>query len=138
MGETAQAAELTRALAAAGVQAAIAAYTRALDTGRPDEIAELFRADGVAEIAGQGVFEGRDAIRAAYAGFAPTRPQLHLVGNTVLTSWSAREAAATSDVAFFSRGGSGWALRLVGRYDDVLRLDGGAWRFLRRTMTVLP
>jgi ketosteroid isomerase-like protein len=123
---------------AAAVQGAIAAYAQALDTGRTDDIAELFWSDGVAEIAGIATFEGQDAIREGYAGFAPTQPQLHLVANTVVTSWSEKEATAISDLAFFQRGESGWAVQLVGRYDDTLRRQDGEWRFQRRVTTFLP
>jgi ketosteroid isomerase-like protein len=128
----------TEASVAAGIQAAIAAYAQALDAGRTDDIVELFCPDGVAEIAGFGTFEGHDAIRAGYAGFVPTRPQLHLVGNTVITSWTEDEATATSNLALFHRGGSGWAVRLVGRYDDTLHRHGGGWRFHRRVTTFVP
>jgi uncharacterized protein (TIGR02246 family) len=121
----------------AGVQAAVAAYAHALDAGRIEEVVELFCPDGVAEIAGQGLFEGREAIRAAYAGFVPSRPQLHLTGNTVVTSWSDGEATAVSNLAFLSRGEPGWAVRLVGRYDDTLHRHDGGWRFHRRVTTFL-
>ena len=125
----------TEASVAAGVHAAIAAYSHALDAGRTDDIAELFAPDGVAEIAGVGSFAGRDAIRAAYAGFAPTQPQLHLVANTVITSWTDDEATAVSNLAFFQRGDTGWAVQLVGRYDDTLRRHDGTWLFQRRVTT---
>jgi ketosteroid isomerase-like protein len=120
---------------ATGVYATIAAYAHALDAGRTDDIVELFCPDGVAEIAGSGTFEGHDAIRAGYAGWAPQQPQLHLVGNTVITSWTGDEATATSSLVLFHRGGSGWAVRLVGRYDDTLHRHDGGWRFRRRVTT---
>ncbi|KOU59312.1 hypothetical protein ADK57_33650 [Streptomyces sp. MMG1533] len=122
----------------AAVQSAIAAYAQALDAGRTDDIAELFWSDGVAEIAGIATFEGQDAIREGFAGFAPTSPQLHLTGNTVVTSWSEKEATAVSNLAFFQRGEAGWAVQLVGRYDDTLRRQDGEWRFQRRVTTFLP
>ncbi|MFF2852846.1 nuclear transport factor 2 family protein [Streptomyces sp. NPDC058001] len=128
----------TEASVAAGVQAAIAAYAHALDAGRNDDIAELFQPEGVAEIAGVATFEGRDAIRAGYAAFAPTRPQLHLVANTVITSWTEDEATAVSNLAFFQRDDSGWAVQLVGRYDDTLRRHDTTWLFQRRVTTFLP
>ncbi|MFE7934947.1 nuclear transport factor 2 family protein [Streptomyces sp. NPDC057456] len=123
---------------AAGVEAAVAAYAQALDAGRNDDIAELFVPDGVAEIAGVATFEGRDAIREGYAAFAPTRPQLHLTANTVVTSFTGDEATAVSNLAFLQRGESGWAVQLVGRYDDTLRRVDGTWRFSRRVTTFLP
>lgn len=128
----------TEASVTAGVHAAIAAYAQALDAGRNDDVAELFVPDGVAEIAGMATFEGQDAIREGYAAFAPTQPQLHLVANTVVTSFSEDEATAVSNLAFFQRGESGWAVQLVGRYDDALRRHDGAWKFQRRVTTFLP
>lgn len=76
----------TGASVAANVHAAIAAYAQALDAGRVDDLTDLFWPDGVAEIAGVGTYEGQEAIREGYAAFAPTRPQLHLTANTVVTS----------------------------------------------------
>ncbi|WP_327312930.1 nuclear transport factor 2 family protein [Streptomyces sp. NBC_01235] len=128
----------TDASVAAAVQSAVAAYAHALDANRIDDLVELFHPDGVAEIAGVGTFEGHDAIRQGYAAFAPTRPQLHLVGNTVVTSATEDEATAVSNLAFFQRGDSGWAVQLVGRYDDTLRRKDGEWRFQRRVTTFLP
>jgi hypothetical protein len=127
----------TEASVRAGVQGAIAAYAQALDAGRVDDLVDLFTPDGLSEIAGVGTFEGHDALRAAYAGFVPKRPQLHLVSNTVITSWTNDEATATSDLAFFSRGSAGWAVRIIGRYDDTLRRHDGVWRFRRRVTTFL-
>jgi uncharacterized protein (TIGR02246 family) len=129
---------------AAGVHAVIAAYAQALDTDRPDDVAELFCPDGVAEIAGVSTFEGRAAIRAGFAAFTPSRPQLHLVANTVITAPiaptadSADSATATSDLAFFRRGKAGWTVELVGRYQDTLHLVAGVWRFHHRVTTFRP
>ncbi|MFC4499543.1 MULTISPECIES: nuclear transport factor 2 family protein [Streptomyces] len=127
----------TEASVAANVQAAIAAYAQALDTGRMDDLAEMFWPDGVAEIAGIGTFEGQEAIRKGYAAFAPAQPQLHLTANTVVTSWTEDEATAVSNLAFFQRGEAGWAVLLVGRYDDTLTRRDGVWRFQRRVTTFL-
>lgn len=124
--------------ASVGIHAAIAAYAQALDTGRVDDLVELFTPDGVSEIAGMATFEGHDQLRAGYANFVPEQPQLHLAGNTVITSWSADEARAVSNLAFFQRDESGWAVRLVGRYDDTFRLYKGSWRFQRRITSFLP
>lgn len=118
-----------------GIHATVAAYARALDDGRPGDVAELFCPDGVAEIVGSGTFVGRPAIREGYSAWAPTAAQLHLVANTLVTVQSVDTATATSDLAYFRRGESGWALELVGRYEDVLHLADGVWRFHHRTTT---
>ena len=123
---------------AAAVHAALAAYAQALDAGRTDDLVELFCPDGTAEIVGRGTFEGHEAIRAAYGAWRPTKPQRHVVGNTVITSWAGDDATAISDLAFFQRGASGWTVPLVGRYDDTLHRHDGVWRFQRRVTTFRP
>ncbi|MFJ8109552.1 nuclear transport factor 2 family protein [Streptomyces sp. NPDC096132] len=129
---------VTAEAALAGVQNTVAAYAHALDAGRTEVIPELFTEDGVAEITGQGTFVGRDAIRKAYGAFAPQAPQLHLVGNTVLTSPPGDEVTAAGDLVFFVRGEEGWAVQLVGSYQDTLVREDGVWRFRRRVTTFQP
>ncbi|MER5185261.1 nuclear transport factor 2 family protein [Streptomyces sp. NPDC002896] len=118
--------------ALAGVQTAIAAYAHALDAGRTEAIADLFTEDGVAEITGQGTFEGRGAIRKAFGAFAPQAPQLHLVGNTILTSPPGDEVTASSNLVFLARGDEGWAVQFVGSYEDTLVRVDGVWKFRKR------
>ncbi|NEB02867.1 nuclear transport factor 2 family protein [Streptomyces sp. SID13726] len=125
------------ASAAADVQAAVGAYAQALDTGRFADLADLFWPDGVAEIAGIGTFEGREAIREGYTAFAPSQPQLHLTANTVVTQVTDDEVSAVSDLAFLQRGEAGWAVQIVGRYDDTLTRRDGVWRFRKRVTTFL-
>ncbi len=123
---------------AEGVRAALAAYTQALDDGRTDHVVATFCPDGGIEIPGLGTHVGHDALRAAFDGWKPRRPQRHLVLNTLLTSWGDDEAAATSDVVFVLQGAGGWSVQLVGRYHDVLHRDGDAWRFHRRVADFVP
>ena len=127
--------DTTFADVAEGVRATIAAYTQALDDGRTDDVVATFCPDGVCDIPGMGTHEGHDALREAYAGWAPRRPQRHLVLNTLVTGWSSDEAEAISDVIFILKGESRWAIQLVGRYHDTLHRDGGTWRFHRRVAT---
>jgi SnoaL-like domain len=58
--------------------------------------------------------------------------QRHLVVNTLVTDWDDHEANAISDVVFVLQGHSGWAIQLVGRYQDTLNHDDGEWRFHHR------
>ncbi|MFF7474232.1 SgcJ/EcaC family oxidoreductase [Streptomyces sp. NPDC008092] len=121
--------------ALAGVQSVIAAYAHAIDAGDAGAVADLFTEDGVSEIAGQGTFAGRDVIRETYGAFEPQTPQLHLVGNTVITSPPGEEVTATSDLVFFARGEQGWAVQLVGSYEDTVALVDGAWQFRKRVLS---
>jgi hypothetical protein len=118
-----------------GVRATLAAYAHALDDGRTDDVVATFCTDGGCDIPGMGTFEGHDALREAYARWTPRRPQRHLVLNTLVTDWNDREAKAVSDVVFVLQGDSGWAIQLVGRYEDTLHHDDGAWRFHHRAAT---
>jgi len=124
----------TEAEVAAGVHATVAAYAHALDAGRTDDLVGTFCPDGSAEISGMGTFHGHASIRDAYAALLPTHPQLHLVANTVISSWTEHEAAAVSNFTFLQRGESGWVVPVTGRYDDVFHKgDDGAWRIHSRT-----
>ena len=117
----------------AGIGAAIAAYSQAVDDGRTDDVVATYCADGSCDIQALGAHEGHDALRAAYAKVEPRVPQRHLVFNTHVTEWSADEATAVSDFVFLIRRDDAWRLMLVGRYDDTLHRDGEIWRFHRRT-----
>lgn len=118
---------------AEGVRRALATYTHALDDGRTDDVVATFCADGGCDIPGLGVHEGHDALRAAYSGWQPPRPVRHVIANTEITSWTADDASATSDVVVLARSRDGvWAVQVVGRYHDTLRRDGHSWRFHRR------
>ena len=114
------------------MRAAIAAYCHALDDGRTDDLLATFCADGVVDIPGMGTHNGIDELRAAYTKWTPRGPQRHLVLNTHVTEWSDTDAAATSDVVFLLKGERGWAVQVVGRYEDRLRCEDGVWRFARR------
>ena len=118
-----------------GVRAVLAVYTQALDDGRTDDVVATFCPDGVCEIPGMGTHEGHAALRAAYSRWTPRQPQRHLVLNTVVAEWGDHEATAISDVVFLLLDDSGWAVKLVGRYHDVLHRDAGTWRFHRRAAT---
>jgi hypothetical protein len=131
VGEAASYAEVVE-----GIRATIATYTHALDDGRTDDVVATYCTDGTFDMPGVGTFAGHDALRDAYAGWTPARPQRHLVLNTLVTDWDEREAAAVSDVVFILDGESGWAIQFVARYHDMLHRDrDGTWRFHRRTVS---
>ena len=126
---------MTYAEVVEGVRATIAAYTQALDDGRTDDVIATYCPDGAFEMPGQGSFEGHDALRTAYDGWKPRRPQRHLVTNTLVTEWNEHEATATSDVVLIVEGKAGWAIQFVARYRDTLHHVDGTWRFHRRTVS---
>ena len=115
-----------------GVRATIAAYAQALDDGRTDDVVATFCPDGGCDIPGLGTHEGHQALREAFSQWKPQRPTRHLIVNTLVTDWTEHEAHAISDVVFVRQGDSGWAIQLVGRYDDALHHDNGTWRFRHR------
>lgn len=123
---------MTFAEVAEGVRATIAAYTQALDDGRTDDVVATYCPDGTFEMPGTGTFEGHAALRDAYEGWKPRRPQRHLVVNTLVSEWDDHEAIATSDIVFVLQGEDGWAVQFVARYRDTLHLVDGTWRFHRR------
>ena len=129
--------ETTFAEVAEGVKAAIARYTHALDDGRVDDVVATYVTDGVFDFPGTGTFEGHDALRETYEAWKPRRPQRHMVLNTLVDEWGDHEAAATSDVVLIVQNKEGaWSVGFVARYRDLLRLDDGAWKFVRRTVSV--
>jgi hypothetical protein len=116
-----------------GVRGALAAYTQALDDGRTDDVVATFCRDGGCDIPGLGTYRGHDALRGGYAGWQPKRPVRHLVVNTLVTEWDDDEATATSDVVVLVQRDTGWAIQVVGRYQDTLHHDDGTWRFHHRS-----
>ncbi|MEV0742608.1 nuclear transport factor 2 family protein [Streptomyces sp. NPDC050549] len=127
--------ESTQAWVVAGVRAVLGAHTQAQDAGRTDDLVALYTPDAVLEIPGMDPVQGRDAIHAAFKGWEPVQPQLHLVTNTVVTSTGEDEARALSDVVFLQRGETGWAIGVVGHYDDTLHRQDGTWLLHRRKTT---
>ncbi len=125
--------ETDPAAMAEGIRATIASYTHALDDGRTDDVVATFCADGAIDIPGLGTHRGQDALRGAYGGWIPRRPQRHLVANTLVEPAGDDEATAVSDVVFLLMGKEGWSIQIVGRYHDTLHLgDDHRWRFHHR------
>jgi 3-phenylpropionate/cinnamic acid dioxygenase small subunit len=116
------------------VRAVLAAAAQAQDDGRTDDLVALYAEDGVVDVPGLGRFAGTSALREAFAGWAPTVPQRHIVTNTLVTEWNGGSARATSDVVFVQRGDSGWAVATVARYHDTFRNTDGTWALAQRSM----
>jgi len=116
----------------AGVYTTVAAHAQHQDAGNTDAIMALYTPDAVLEVPGMGVYEGADAIRAAWDDWKPKGLQRHMPVNIVITDWDAGQARATTDVVFIARGDSGWSVQIVARYLDEFRRDGEQWRLSRR------
>ena len=129
--------EQTFAQVAEGVRAAIASYTHALDDGRTDELIATFCPDSSCDMPGLGRHAGHAELREAYGRWMPSRPQRHLVVNTLLTRWDDHEAHATSDFVLLLKSDAVWGVQVVGRYHDVLHRDGGSWRFHSRVAELI-
>lgn len=117
---------------AARIRNAIGTHTQAMDAGRVDDVVALYTEDGVLELPGAEPIAGRPALRQAFTQWIPERPQLHIVTNTRITPIRERQAKATSDVAFASRGDAGWSFLIVGHYDDTFVLQDDTWLFHKR------
>ncbi len=117
----------------AGITATMAAYAHALDDGRTEDVVATFCPDGRCDMPGLGRHEGHAALRVAYEAIRPTRPQRHLVFNTLLAKWDGNEATARSDVVMLMQHDARWTVAVVGRYDDVLHRENDRWLFHSRT-----
>ncbi|MFE5027442.1 YybH family protein [Streptomyces sp. NPDC056656] len=127
--------ELAQEWAAAAIRSLIGAHTQAQDAGRTDDLVALYTPDAVLEVPGMPRVVGHTGLREAFKGWEPSVPQLHVVANTVVTVVGTDDAAATSDASFLQRGENGWAVQLVGHYQDTLVRQDSAWRFSRRVTT---
>jgi uncharacterized protein (TIGR02246 family) len=112
-------------------------YRRALDERDFDAYTRLFTEDGVF-VTNRRSYEGREEIREMLeqlpggAADGPRGLSVHLLANPVV---DVDGDGATAEVTWaFIVGGEGDtpALRMLGRYRDVLRREGGTWKFTRR------
>ena len=121
------------------IRETVAAYAHCADSGRFDEFAELFAADGVLEVHGQDPVTGRDAIRAYLGGVGTdlardtTVPLIrHHVSNLRIEVVSPTEArGACYFLAVTEHGVDHW-----GRYRDQYVPEdssrGARWLFAHR------
>jgi len=119
----------------------LATYTRCLDDGRSQELAELFTEDGVLRAMNQEV-SGRSAIEAFIASRmelrADGRPSsMHVLSNCLIDV-DGDEATAESDWVYLRREGEGVQVALAGRYRDRLaRNSQGVWRIVEKEASAL-
>ncbi|MEV8444550.1 nuclear transport factor 2 family protein [Streptomyces parvus] len=123
-----------RLIAERACERLIVEFVQTLDLGEPGDVAELFTPDGVWEWAeGDRRIEGRDALRAYFAGRPADRLSRRLCTNILVTLTSASTAtASTYFTTYRVDGHTGGMLppRLpvqVGRYEDTFREVDGRW-----------
>ena len=131
--------ELWELTAREQIRDVIARYAHLVDTGRLDELLDLFAEDGVLEAGDQPPAHGRAAIRALFAltgtrlASATRRPLIrHHVSNVAIEV--AGTASATAVSYFFvitERGPDHW-----GRYRDRFVAHDGRWLFAHRRARV--
>jgi uncharacterized protein (TIGR02246 family) len=113
----------------------IARYAHAVDSGRFDELVELFAPDGVLEVEGEPAHRGRDAIRAFVtvtgrdlaAGTGAPRIRHHVGDVLIEVEGPDRAHARCYFLAVTDHGVDHW-----GRYRDDLVRVGEGWRFAHR------
>jgi len=106
-----------------------ARYARRADDHDYDAWGELFSPDAVFAF-GSDECRGREAIRAWLADRLGGAVCFHSIVNIDVVPDGPMRARADADFVFHRREGAAWEISLVGRYEDVLVLEEGEWRFL--------
>jgi hypothetical protein len=120
----------------------MARYNRAADSGRAEELADCYVADG--EFTGPaGHARGREELVRLLRDywtlprFADLRIGRHWVNNVIVEDEGGDEASVSADHAMFVPvAGGGGAITVIGRYDDRVRKVDGRWLFVTRTVDV--
>lgn len=132
MGDITQLIEVADHLA---IRQLTARYNRGFDDVDPDAYAATFTEDGVLEIVGGEVIEGREALAAMCrtTGYGV----VHLTTDAIIDVDGDK---ATQDtyliVANRTEGGGPVAFSTTGRYRDTLIRTDAGWRFQRRVVTL--
>jgi uncharacterized protein (TIGR02246 family) len=127
--------DLWQLAAREAIRELVAAYAHAADSGRFDEVAGLFTADGVLETPDHVEHRGREAIRAFLGGTgqalarATTVPIIrhHLSNLSVAVTGPDDATGAAYFFVVTERGPDHW-----GRYRDRYTRDEEGWRFAHR------
>jgi hypothetical protein len=119
------------------IQKLIADYNHIVDTGDGDAFAQLFVEGGSLDT-GFNVVKGSDELR-GFAAFVPTMAPgaRHWVSNVSIDG-DGDAATAKLYLQMYATAGGAADTKLVisGVYEDTLRRDGSAWRFVTRKLTV--
>ena len=117
------------------IQKLIADYNHAVDAGDGAAFAALF-VDGGSLDSGFNVIKGHDELR-DFAGIVPSMaPGARHVVSNLSVEGDGDEASARLYLQMWATAGGAAETKLVisGRYEDTLKRDGGAWRFVTRKM----
>lgn len=119
------------------VRRIVATYVHRVDSGRIDDVLELFWPDGVLEIAGKARHEGTDAIRAMFdrgvehLAAAETVPRIRHHLTSHLIEPDPDGVTVRSSVYWLAVVGSS-GIDHWGRYVDRIERRGDAWRIAQR------
>jgi SnoaL-like domain len=127
--------ELWELSAREAIRETVAGYAHLVDSGRFDEVVQLFTADGVLEVHGSAPARGHEGLHAFFTGVGrdlastSTVPLIrHNTSNLSITLMSPSEATARCYfLAVTEHGVDHW-----GRYRDRLVPDGDRWLFAHR------
>jgi hypothetical protein len=111
-----------------------ARYCFLLDQRRIDEVVELFTEDGYFQ--GLGIAQGREGLRQFFAEQVPLMAEdmWHFIGNETIEI-DGDEARGTTSLQYWSvKGGESYLS--VGHYDEVIRREGGRWKFARKIVNL--
>jgi len=114
----------------------LAEYCQLCDAGDFDALVDRFTEDCSFAFAEWRV-EGHRGVRKWFETTqSPEKRGKHLTTNVVIVLGEGT-ATVASDFVFLVRRDDAYVLELTGRYDDELRRDGGRWRFVSRTASLL-
>ena len=113
----------------------LARYCYHFDGGEFEQWLDLFTADGAFDLGTRGRFVGRDGLR-DFLKIVPLtngQPMMRHCVTNVIVELQGDHATAQSYVLVV-RGGETIGVTVVGRYNDRLVKQNGAWRFQERTV----
>ncbi len=118
---------------AEGIRNALAQYCQSVDSGRFDELADLF-SEHATWRSGDRVIEGRDAIVGMYSSFPRGDiEERHLTVNSVIEI-DGDTATATSDYVQLQNRPTGGVISRGGRYHDRFAKVDGRWQITERAI----
>lgn len=133
--------EAAAAQAREAIRDLVARYNAYGDTGRFDQLLDLFATDAWIEIPERRRYEGRDGLRELFTGAVQSatpgaRPEriAHHVSGLVIDLDTGDPTSATGSCNYAVLGRIG--LDHWGRYRDTYRFENHVWRFASRRVTV--